>query len=314
MPLHPDMVKVIEAMADFGYRPMETLTPAEARAQSEAMAALRADPSEDEGLTIEDRTIPVSGIDLPARTYRPEGTEGEALPALAYYHGGGHVIGSLDTHHDVARHMAREAYIAVVSVGYRKAPEHKFPIAAEDCFEALAWVAANGDALGVDGTRLAIGGDSAGANLAAVTALLARQAGGPAPRLQILVYPITDYACDAPSYETFAEGYGGLTRDAMLWFQDHYLDGPEDIADWRASPNRAPDHAGLAPALVVTAECDVLLDDSLRYIETLKAAGVAVEHANYDGMIHGFFSMATSIAATADARARAVAALRRALG
>ncbi len=313
MPLHPDMIKVIQAMESFGYRAMDTLTPDEARAQSEAMAALRADPEGDAGLIIENRTLPVAGADIPARTYRPVGTEEQALPALVYYHGGGHVIGSLDTHHDIARHMAREAGIAVVSVQYRKAPEHKFPLPAEDCFEALRWVAANAAALGINAQALAVGGDSAGANLAAVVALMAKQSGGPATRLQILVYPITDYACTAESYTTFAEGFGGLTRDAMVWFQDHYLNGPGDQADWRASPNLAADHTGLPPALFITAECDVLLDDSLAYIETLKAAGVAVEHAHYDGMIHGFFSMAPTIQATADARARAVGALRSAL-
>jgi acetyl esterase len=308
------MIKAIEAMKAFGFRPIAELDPAAAREQSEAMARLRAGDSAGDGVEARNRRIEVAGGELPIRLYRPPGAEpGTRLPALVYFHGGGHVIGSLDTHDSVARAMCKGAGIAVVSVGYRKAPEHKFPVAAEDCYAATRWTHAHGAEIGVDGARLAVGGDSAGGNLAAAVALMALARGGPALRLQLLVYPITDYACASPSYARFADGFGPLTQAGMRWFQNHYLRGPEDAADWRASPIKAPRHAGVAPALFITAECDVLLDDSLSYAEVLRAAGVAVEHAHFDGMIHGFFSMPAALSTTAAAHARATAALKVAL-
>jgi acetyl esterase len=313
MPLHPDMLKAIEAMQAFGFRPIAELSPEEAREQSEAMARLRAGDSAGDGIETRDGTLPVEGGDIRARFYRPPGAARDAkLPCLVYFHGGGHVIGSIDTHDSVARALCKGAGIAVVSVGYRKAPEHKFPVAAEDCYAATRWVHDNAGAIGVDGGRLAVGGDSAGGNLAAAVALMALDRGGPELKLQLLVYPIVDYACVSPTYEQFAEGYGPLTKVGMRWFRNHYLYADADADDWRASPLKAPSHRGLAPALFVTAECDVLLQDSLDYAEVLRAAGVAVEHAHFDGMMHGFFSMPATLQNTAAAHARAVAALKRA--
>src|SRR5207253_7683386 len=184
-----------------------------------------------------------------------------AVPAIVYFHGGGHVIGSLDTHDLIARNLCAGAEALVASVDYRMGPEHRFPAAVEDSFAALEWVHRNAESLGADPGRVGVHGDSAGANLAAVVALLARDAGGPRLRLQSLVYPVADYTMSTPSYEKFATGCGILTREAMAWFQQHYLRSPADAQDWRASPIRAPNLAGVAPAIVLTAECDVLHDE-----------------------------------------------------
>jgi acetyl esterase len=227
------------------------------------------------------------------RLYWPN--EAAPVPAIAYYHGGGHVIGSLDTHDLVARNLCAGAAALVASVDYRMGPEHRFPAAVEDAFAALQWLHGNAASLGADPGRLGVHGDSAGGNLAAVAAIMARNAGGPRLRLQSLVYPVTDYGLTGASYETFAQGYGILTKGAMQWFRDHYLRSAEDAADWRASPLRAENLAGVAPAIVIAAECDVLHDDAARYAEALSRAGVAVEYKEYPGMIHAFFGMVPAV-------------------
>jgi acetyl esterase len=286
--LHPQIENVLEAMKKAGLRPIEAMTPAEARAQMEETARSRkAEPLP--VARIEERMIAGPAGPIRLRLYWPEATG--PVPAIAYYHGGGHVIGSLDTHDPIARNLCAGAAALVVSVDYRMGPEDKFPAAVEDCFAALRWLHGNAASLGADPGRLGVHGDSAGANLAAVMALMARDPGNPPLRLQSLVYPVADYTLSSPSYATFAEGYGLLTRAAMVWFQQHYLRSPEDAEDWRASPIKAASLAGVAPAIVVTAECDVLHDDGERYAEALRHAGVAVEYREYPGMIHGFFGM-----------------------
>ena len=290
--LHPQIVKALEAMQSLGLRPIEAMTPAEARAQMEATSQSR----KAEALPVarvEERTIPSPAGPIPVRLYWPNapGNATGPIPAIAYYHGGGHVIGSLDTHDLIARNLCAGAAALVASVDYRMGPEHRFPAAVEDSFAALEWLHGNAANLGADSTRLGVHGDSAGANLAAVVALMARDAGGPRLRLQSLVYPVADYTLSSLSYEKFAEGYGLLTRAAMVWFQEHYLRNPADAEDWRASPIKAANLAGVAPAIIVTAECDVLHDDGERYAASLRRAGVAVEYREYAGMIHGFFGM-----------------------
>src|SRR5437764_15245451 len=193
-------------------------------------------------------------------------------------------------------------------------PEHKFPAAVEDSFAALEWLHANAASLGADPHRLGVHGDSAGANLAAVVALMARDAGAPRLALQSLVYPVADYTLSAPSYQKYAEGYGLLTRAAMVWFQQHYLRSPADAEDWRASPIKAANLAGVAPAIVVTAECDVLHDDGAGYAEALRRAGVAVEYREYQGMIHGFFGMVPIIDDAMNAQRVVAAAFEKAFG
>jgi acetyl esterase len=226
------------------------------------------------------------------RTYRPENAGDGALPLLVFFHGGGHVIGSLDSHDEVARVLCAGAGCLVASVDYRMGPEHKFPAAIDDAFAATQWLAANAASIGANPSAVAVGGDSAGANIAAVVALMARDAGGPSLVAQHLVYPVTDYACQSPSYKAYAVGHGPLTEAGMLWFQEHYLRGPDDFEDWRASPLKAPDLSGLPPALVITAECDVLHDEGVALAEAMAAAGTPVEHVDWPGMIHGFFSFA----------------------
>ena len=310
MPVDPQIRQVIDALAASEFGPVHELTPVDARAQYERMVKARGIEPASTG-AVEDRTIPGPAGDLPVRIYRPDRDTG-ALPAFVYYHGGGHVIGNLDTHDAVARNLCNGAGCVVVSVDYRLAPEHKFPAAAEDAFAAVRWCAAHGPEIGVDPGRIAVGGDSAGGNLAAVAALMARDAGGPAIRLQMLVYPVTDYACDTESYRTYAEGYGMLEAQSMRWFRDHYLRGEADRLDWRAAPLRAADLSGVAPALVLTAQCDVLHDEGEAYAQRLRAAGVEVEHRDCEGMIHGFFTMAPAIDGAVRAQALACDALKRA--
>jgi acetyl esterase len=290
--LHPQIVRALDIMKQIGMKPIEAMTPAEARQQMEETARSRkAEPLP--VARVEEREIPGPAGPIRVRIYWPiaAGTP----PAIAYYHGGGHVIGSLDTHDLIARNLCAGAEAVVVSVDYRMGPEHRFPAAVDDSAAALQWLHANAASLGADPGRLGVHGDSAGANLAAVVALMARDAGSPQLRLQSLVYPIADYALVGESYQKFAEGYGLLTRGAMVWFQQHYLRGPADAEDWRASPIRAASLAGVAPAIIVTAECDVLHDDGERYAAALRRAGVAVEYRDYPGMIHAFFGMVPAV-------------------
>ena len=307
--MHPQILKAIEAMERAGLKPIEALSPAEARAQMEATAQSR----KAEALPVarvEDRTMPGPGGAMRLRLYWPEAAR--TVGAIAYYHGGGHVIGSLDTHDLIARNLCNLAGALICSVDYRMGPEHRFPAAVEDSFAAVAWLHANAPSLGADPMRLGVHGDSAGANLAAVVALIARDKGGPQLRLQSLVYPVADYRQNTRSYETFASGYGLLTRAAMEWFRKHYLRGPEDADDWRASPLLAPNHAGVAPAIVVAAECDVLHDESQAYAEALRGAGVAVDYREYPGMIHAFFGMVPAVDDAMAAQRAVAAAFRRA--
>jgi acetyl esterase len=249
---------------------------------------------------------------IPVRLYRALGAPPEErLPVLVYFHGGGWTIGDLDTHDVVCRELANLARCAVVSVDYRLAPEHKFPAAVDDALAATGWVVRMADALGLDGARVAVGGDSGGGTLAAVVALAFRDAGGPPLAMQVLIYPATDLAADAPSHLEFAEGYL-LTREAVLWFTGNYLRGPEDAADWRASPLKAPDLSRLPRAYILTAGFDPLLDEGRAYAERLHAAGVPVTYECFEGMIHGFVTMGGVIAAAHHALYRAATALKQA--
>jgi acetyl esterase len=247
---------------------------------------------------------------VPFRLYRPKGASvSTALPALIYFHGGGWVIGDLETHDVLCRQLTAAAGISVVNVDYRLAPEHKFPAAVDDAWATTRWVAAHAAELGIDAGRLAVGGDSAGGNLAAVVALLARDHGGPSIALQILTYPVTDVAAESASYAEFADGFS-LTRDSMRWFIAHYLNDRSQATDWRVSPLRAPSLAGLPPALVVTAGFDPLRDEGDAYARRLREAGVRVDHVCYGGMLHGFAPMGRLIEAGNRAVAHVAATLR----
>jgi acetyl esterase len=239
------------------------------------------------GSTFESESDP--DREIPIRVYEP-GT-GDPRPAFVYFHGGGWVVGNLETHDELCRVLCRETGAVVVSVDYRLAPEHPFPAPIEDCYAALSWVAGGHGGLGTDG-RLVVGGDSAGGNLAAVAALLARDRGAPAVDHQVLIYPATAADFSRGSYRENGEGYG-LTRAEMRWFRDRYLGTPYDVHDRNpyAWPEEAADLSGVAPATVVTAEYDPLRDDGTRYAERLTAAGVDARLENYDGVIHGFVGM-----------------------
>jgi acetyl esterase len=307
--LHPQIRRVLELMAEADLKPFEGMTPAEAREQMEATAqARRAEPLP--VARVEERLIPGPAGSMRLRLYWPRAAA--PPPAIVYYHGGGHVIGSLDTHDLVARNLCAGAEALVASVDYRMGPEHKFPAAVEDSFAALEWVHANAKELGADPGLIGVHGDSAGANLAAVVALMARDAGSPRLRLQSLVYPVADYGLVGDSYDKYAQGYGLLTKQSMVWFRNHYLNSAKDVEDWRASPIKAPSLAGVAPAIVVTAECDVLRDDGERYAEALRRAGVPVEYKEYPGMIHGFFGMMPAVDDAMNAQRAVWAAFKRA--
>lgn len=309
MPVHPQIKLALEALAKADLPPIHTLTVPRAREVMNAMSKARGGQPAPVEKT-EDRKVPGPAGDVPVRIHWPK-TKGPH-PAFVYFHGGGYVIGDLDTHDVIARNICGGADVVVVSVDYRLAPEHKFPAGAEDAWAAYQWVRSAAPELGIDVTRLSVGGDSAGANLAAVVALMARDAAYDDIRLQLLVYPVIDLAMTSASYATYANGFGVLTADAMRWFGSHYLASPEDANDWRASPIKA-DLKGLAPALIIAAECDVLRDEGAAYAEALRAAGNAVERKEYAGMIHGFFGMTPIIDDAIGAQKYAVDALRRAL-
>lgn len=226
---------------------------------------------------------------LPARLYRPRYAD-HPLPVVVFFHGGGWVIGSLDTHDKMARSLAFRSGLPVLSVDYRLAPEHPFPAAAEDAFAAVAWVAENAVDWGLDGSRLAVAGDSAGGNLSAAACLMARDRGGPAIRTQVLFYPGLDTRLSTPSYTEFAHGLW-LSRERATWFRDQYTVGVADLAAPYLSPAQAPNLRNLPEALVLTAENDVLRDEGERYAVALRAAGGQAELYRFDGMVHGFSMM-----------------------
>jgi acetyl esterase len=258
--------------------------------------------------SVKDLEIPGPAGRIPVRVYRP--SERGDLPVLVYFHGGGWAICSLETHDVTCRQLANAAGCAVVSIDYRLAPEHRFPAAPEDCFAALGWVAKNAAAFGADPARIAIGGDSAGGNLAAVVALLARDRSGPRLCHQLMIYPVTDHAFDTPSYRENAEG-PLLTRETMRAFWKLYLAREQDGANPYASPLRAGDLSGLPPAHVITAEYDPLRDEGEAYASRLAAAGVPVVVRRYDGMVHGFIGFTDLVDRARDAMADVVRELQR---
>jgi acetyl esterase len=306
--LHPDAQRVCDLIVASGRPPFETLSPAEARqAYQASRPILQPDPEAVDEVSSLRAEGPAGSI--PLRFYRGRGVPKDSpQPALIYFHGGGWVIGDLESHDQVCRALANATPSIVVSVDYRLAPEHKFPAAAEDAISATRWIAANSARLGIDAGRIAVGGDSAGGNLAAVVSLDARDRG---PRLvqQVLVYPATDMRMDWPSAERHATQLP-LTRAAMDWFIAHYLRSAADEADWRASPLRAALLKGLPPTLIITAAFDPLCDEGEAYAKVLRAAGVAVTHQVFEGQIHGFLSMGRIIADSGRAVALIASALR----
>ena len=278
--------------------------PAEARAFYEQMNVPDASTPVDR---VEDRTLPGPDGEIPVRIYAPNSDS--PLPVLVFFHGGGWVIGSIETHDTTCRQLAAGTGCLVVSVDYRLAPENTFPAAPDDCYAATAWVAEHAAEIGGDPARIAVGGDSAGGNLAAVISLMARDRGGPNLAHQLLIYPVTDYAFETPSYSENAEGYM-LTLPMMKWFWNHYLADPADGAGEWASPLRAADLSGLPTATVLTAEFDPLRDEGEAYAKRLGEAGVKTQLTRYDGVFHGFFGMGAMIDKASAAVEEASSALR----
>jgi acetyl esterase len=265
-----------------GVPPAHLVTPEQARRNT--LAAVPAVAGEAIPLPrVEDRTLELEGGRVPVRVYAPDG---ENLPVTLYFHGGGWVVGNLETHDTLCRRLAAGARSIVIAVDYRLAPEHPYPAAVEDCWAALRWAAEHAGEIGGDPARLAVAGDSAGGQLAASIALRARDAGIPL-RLQVLIYPVTDHDFDTTSYRANAEGFG-LLRETMHWYWDHFCPDPGQRAEPDASPLRAAELAGVAPALVVVCELDPLRDEGVAYAERLEAAGVPVTLIEEAGMIHGY--------------------------
>jgi acetyl esterase len=285
VPLDPQVQTFLDELKALDPPPFETLTPEEARRICIAEIETLGTPQV--VAEVRDFSVPGPGGEIPVRLYKPENSDEGALPVLVYFHGGGWVVCNLDTHDTLCRQLANAVGCAVVAVDYRLAPEHKYPAAAEDSYAATKWVAENAQTFGGDPDRVAVGGDSAGGNLATVVSLMARDRGPFMPVCQILLYPVTDHNFDRPSYRENAEGYV-LTRSAMDWFWDHYLDCDEDGQQAYASPIRAETLVGLPPALVITSEYDPLRDEGEAYAARLRESGVAVQHTRYQGMIHPF--------------------------
>jgi acetyl esterase len=307
MALHPQCKAFLDMLAAAEGPPLEQLPLDEARKIPYNMIDLGG--AEEPVAQVDTRVTPGPVQPIPVRVYRP--TLEQDLPALVFFHGGGFVVCNLDTHDRLCRNLANAAGCVVVSVDYRLAPEHKFPAAAEDAYGATRYVAEHAAEFGIDSSRIAVGGDSAGGNLAAVVALMARDRGGPSLKYQLLIYPLTDFNDHSPSMREYGENHF-LSREVMAWFAESYTAGPEDRLAPYASPWNA-DLAGLPAAMVVTAECDPLRDQGEAFARKLQNAGVAVELKRYDGMIHPFLSLAGIIDTGRVAIADAAAAVRQAL-
>lgn len=305
MPLDSQIEKIFEEAAALELPAYQDLSPTEARKQM-----LDLTPPVDPFLTVkrvEDRSIPGPDGYIPIRLYYPSGDPPFAV--LVYFHGGGWVIGDLDTHHGVCHALAKTSGCLVVSVDYPLAPEHRYPAAVEDAYAATKWVAENSDVIQANSDRLAVGGDSAGGHLAAVVAMMARDRKGPRIDLQVLIYPITDCSFNTPSYIENGEGYM-LTRDLMKWFWNHFIEDEDEANDPYISPLRAENLSDLPPALIITAEYDPLRDEGEGYGKRLQEAGVKVVLSRYDGMIHGFLRMTARLDKAKDALDEVAGTLR----
>ena len=311
---NPQMQAVLDAMKSLGGKPIEDLLPAEARTQPTAADAVKAvlkaagKPIEPEPVAkVDDLPIPGPAGPIPARIYTPTGTG--PFPVLVYYHGGGWVLADLDTYDATPRALANAAGCIVVSSHYRQGPEDRFPAAPDDALAAYRWVVANAASFGGDPTRVAVGGESAGGNLAAVTAIRARDLGLPAPVHQLLVYPVTNAAYNTPSYAENAEARP-LNKAMMEWFWQYYIAKPEDGLDPHASPLLDEKGGPLPTATVITADIDPLRDDGKLYAAKLATAGVKTEHRNFEGVTHEFFGMGAVLDSAKEAVAFAAERLK----
>lgn len=305
MPLDPQAQQVLDQLATLGLPPAHTVSPQEARDN------MKKRPRVDgpEVAKVEDRTVSWRDAEVPVRIYTPAGTG--PFPILIWCHGGGMVVGDLETADATARHLTVETDCVTVSVDYRLAPETKFPGACDDCYAAAVWASENAASIQGDASRMAVGGDSAGGNLAAVVAQMARDRAHPDFAIQLLVYPMTAVDFDTSSYTDNADGYL-LTRDSMKWYWEQYLGSDEDAEHAYAVPSTARSFRDLPAALVITAEYDPLRDEGEAYAKKLEAAGVPTTCTRYDGMIHGFFGMPAAMDKGAQAISEAAAAMKKA--
>jgi acetyl esterase len=312
MTFDPDVLTILDMIRLAGRPPFEELTPDQAREAYIASRSVLA-PEPQPVAEVRDLSCPGPLGPIKLRLYRPAGSKpDQILPCLVFFHGGGWLLGSLDSHDTTCRHFANAASCAVVSVDYRMAPEHKFPAAVDDCAAGTRWAIENAAVLGIDPTRVAVGGDSAGGNLAAVMALMARDGTLPPLAFQLLIYPSTDLALTSVSARTTTERVP-LTSRTMQWFVDHYVRDGGDLIDWRGSPSRAAALSGTPPALVLTCGCDPLRDEGIAYAQRLEREGVRVTHLHFSDQIHGFMSMGRIIRAAGLAIDMSAAALGRAL-
>ncbi len=311
MSVHPQVAVLLERVARSPYPPYHEVPPAVARRLYHDTRAITAPPAP-EMAAVALMLVPGPAGVLPVRVYRPAGSgKTELLPALVFFHGGGWVIGDLDTHDVVCRQLSNGAHCMVFSVEYRLAPEVRFPGALDDCIAATNYITANAAQLGADAKRIAVGGDSAGGNLATVACLAARDARQPLPCFQLLIYPATDQRGGFPSHERNADGYL-LTRKLMNYFRGHYLPEEVDWLDWRASPLLASSLAGVPPAHVLTAGYDPLVDEGRAYADRLASEGVKTTYKDYPDMVHGFLLMGGVLDVANQAVADCCAALRNA--
>ena len=310
--LHPQARALLDLIEKSGLPPTHKLAPVEARKMYRDRR-FYTQPAPPEVASVRDASASGPHGAIPLRIYRPFGSAPDAvLPVLVFYHGGGWVIGDLDTHDTLCRELCNGSGACVVAVDYRMGPEHRFPAAVDDSLAAAYWVRSEAAELKIDPARLAVGGDSAGGNLAAVVALAAREAGDLPITYQLLIYPATDARRIAPSHLTNGEGYL-LTHDTMAYFHDHYIDDPKHDLDWRASPLLAPSLAKLPPALVLTAGFDPLRDEGMQYAVRLTASGSRAMYVCFERQIHGFITMGRVLDEANTAVVLCAAELKRAL-
>ena len=309
MPLHPQAQMFLDQSA--GQPAPNEMGVSDARALMDGFNTLAGEPPEVASAV--DREIPGPAGPLSIRVYRPLGTSNDDRPPVTvYYHAGGFVMGSLESHDTMCRTLANRAECAVVAVDYRRAPEHKFPAAVEDAFAVLQWVAAHGGEIGVDGTRVAVAGDSVGGGLSTIVAIMARDQGGPDLRFQVMVYPDVDWFFESPSWTEYDHDYF-VTTETARWFRELYFTDPDEWGDWRASPLQCPDLSGLPPALLIYPEYTVARSDMEAYGQRLRDAGVPITISMYEGMLMGWWCMGSFIDAAHDAIEEVTGALRDAL-
>jgi acetyl esterase/lipase len=310
MPLDPHVQRFLDMISLAAPR-TQRLTPADMRLGFHALAQM-VDRRDAPVASIENGTYPGPSGALPIRIYKPVAAGAAPTPGIVFFHGGGWIFGDLDTHEGLCRTLAHETGCRVVSVAFRLAPEHKFPAGVEDCYAATKWAADNAERLQIDRRRIAVAGDSAGGNLAAVVCQMAKQMGGPDIALQVLICPVLDLNAEMPSRRAFAKSYF-LDKTTIDWTIETYCNAGDDPADPRISPLRAPDLSGLPPAHIHTAEFDPLLDEGKAYAERLACAGVMVRYTCHLGMIHHFTGMTDVIPYARLALQTAGAAIKEAL-